>query len=137
MKKLFAIVVSLILGPFAPAFAAVNLDPNQCSALAISASGSSPTQIFAADSQAQKTYVVNVSTNVMYIVGASTTSATVTNATFSISTSTGSFYLPATGSAQPAVILELDGPDGPYTGPLWGVAGSNGATQTILRCRTH
>lgn len=139
MKRFLALFLSLACAfAYTPAYAAVNLDPNQCSSLAISATAASPTQIFAADSAAQKTYVINVSTNAIYIVGASTTSATVTNAAFSISTSTGSFYLPATAAAQPAIVFELDGPTGPYTGPLWGLAANiGGGTMTLLRCRTH
>lgn len=136
MKKLLAVL--LLFPPLAFA-GSLSLDPNQCSALAISTSPVTPTQIFAADAQATKTYVLNVSTNPVYIVGFSTTSVLgiTTNAAFSISLSTGSFYLPAVAANVQPIAFELDGPDTPFTGPLWGVSASNGLTMTILRCRTH
>lgn len=140
MKKVIGIVLTFTLGPLVPLFAGTtNLDPNQCSALAINTKTSTATQIFAQDPAATKTYVINVSTNNIYIVGGSTTSALGlgTNAAFSISLTTGSFYLPAVAANTQPIPFVLDGPDEPYTGPLWGLADSQGTSMTILRCRTH
>lgn len=139
MKKLFAVAVALILGPLAPAFAATNLDPNQCSAVSVGTSASSPTQIFAQDPAATATWVMNISTNAIFFVGGSTTSfaGLATNATLSTNATTGSFKLPGVAANVQPILWTLDGVNNPYTGPLWATAGSDGASMTILRCRTH
>lgn len=138
MKKLIAIVLAATLWPLPPAFASTNLDPNQCSSLQI-ATTNTGTQIFAQDPAATASWIVNVSTNTVYFVGGSTTSASgvAAAAAFSISLTTGSFRLPGVAANVQPLIWTLDSPNSPYTGPLWGVAASDGAAMTILRCRTH
>lgn len=137
MKKI--LTLGLLFGLVMTAGAvSQNLDPAQCGTKVLSIDGSAPTQIFLNDSAANKSWVLNTSTNVVYIVGYSTTSFQQkgTNATFSISLSTGSFYLPAVAANTQPIPFYLDGPNDPFTGPVWAVAAGQGGS-TLLRCRTH
>lgn len=115
------------------------IDPNQSGQVFIS--GTAATQIFTNDNAAQRSYVINASTCGVYLVGYSTTSARSldTNATFSISATTGSFLLQGfllNGTTIQPPMLNLDGPDDPFTGPVWGQSAC-ATGGWVTRFRTH
>lgn len=138
MKRLAALAV-LVLLPLSLYARSLNIDPAQSGSILIGTSTASPTQIFNNDKDATKTCVVNSSTNTVYFVGYSTSSnlSINTNATISTNTTTGSFYLQGilvNGTTVQAQTFCFDGNNDNFTGPMWAVAGGNGAVVQRIRC---
>lgn len=116
-------------------------DPNQTGSIAVSTGTQSPQQIFTSDLNATRTFIVNTSTNNIFIVGYSTIGAVNVSSWSSVSnnTTTGSFYILGTligPTTVQATNWTPDGPNDPYRGPLWAVAGGQGGT-VIQRFRAH
>jgi hypothetical protein len=127
MKKLLLFVAALLTGPiWAPAVHAAGATAIATSKRVVVSTAVAGTEILAADPYAQKTCLLNATTNYIMLSSAS--------GGFSISATTGSFRLSGTVASTNPAWWCLDGPSGPYKGPLYGVSGAAGdMTVDVLR----
>lgn len=108
------------------------LDPVDSGSIIITTVTTSPTRVFTNNPNALKSFIINTSSNNVFFVGYSTSAAGSINTAGTVSTdlTTGNYYLLGSSSAT----IMLDGPDNPFTGPLWAVATGNGGS-VIQRVR--